>query len=314
MKGKIKHIALALAALILLSLFVAPQGGRVNAEEAWDYEQSFDDAESINRDFNAYYLTKFMGILTLEQVTQERREDTHWYVDGDCVRRANDVASELNADSISMLTLKQKFTDFHMQIDVRQGTGTVYWAAFCVRQDQPGKMFFEDGAGIYVEQEGAVRIWGYELDGGPFLCGTLSDYTSGVWYTYDITVSGNLITLQVGENPAVTIRVPWEYYREGYITLMAINNDAAFRNMKIKRLPAVSQIGSDFPGGQAKDASTASDSLDVLAAQKPSDGGLSSDETPSSHQGLYIGLGVGVGVAAIAVVAAALLPVRKRKQ
>lgn len=289
-----KTFLLALTCLFCAFCFAATPAVDASAEEEWDYVQTFEDAASVNADFHAFYLTKFMGILSAETVATEQPTNGHWLLDGGCVRRVNDVAPALDADSISILTLKRRYANFHMQIDIRQGTETVYWGAFCLRQDQPGMMFFEDGAGIYVEREGTLRIWGYELDGGPFECGKVEPYSCGTWYTYDITAVGNLFTVKVGESAPITIRVPWEYYREGHISLMAINNDAAFRDLKIKELPASENVTGDFPAGQAKPSATGEDSIDELAKLPPP----VTPEEPK-HDGpdraLIIGLSLGVG-------------------
>lgn len=306
---------LCLCVSVLLFCITAGTGVCALAQEQaeWDYEQSFESAESVNADFNAYYLTKFMGILSMEEVAASPGGSEHWYLQDGAVHRANDIGSELNADSIAMLTLTaRKYTNFHMQIDILQGTQTSFWGVFCVRQDQPGKMFFEDGAGIYVEQEGNIRIWGYELSGGPFLCGSVSDYDKSAWYTYDITVEGNLVTLRVGDGDPTVIRLPWAYYREGYITLMSVNNNSSFRNLKIKELPDTETIGTDMPQDQAQPPAQTEDSLDSLVSNTDQSGGVN-DLIPSpapekSYTGLIVGLSIGgAAVIAVAVIAAVFI-------
>ena len=90
--------------LALLFSFLKSNSISVKAlEENWDYENSLDNAESINQDFKAYYLTKFMGGLSVETVTEEQNERDHWYITNNTVARANDVATNLNADSLAML-------------------------------------------------------------------------------------------------------------------------------------------------------------------------------------------------------------------
>lgn len=312
---------------LMMSLFFFAAVGSVcltaAAEETsvtWDYEQDFASAESVNADFNAYYLTKFMGILSQEKVTEGPDANKHWYVQDGAISRANDIGAQLNADSIAMLTLtKKKYTNFRMQVDILQGTQTAFWGAFCVRQDQPGKMFFEDGTGVYVEQEGNIRIWGYELNGGPFLCGKVDNYDKSQWYTYDITVDGNLMTVQIGDNDAVVIRLPWTYYREGYITLMSINNNSSFRNLKIKELPDTEQIGSDVPADQAKPSpDDAEDSLDNLAGNTNQNDAINdiipSPAAPKSNTGLIIGLSIGGGVAVVAAVAVCVVFILRKKK
>lgn len=272
---KVKYlIAFVFALAIVGSLPFADSALSAKAEQSseWDYTQDFTDAALVNADFEAYYLSKFMGSLAKETVVSASDGASHWVASGGVLARENNLGVQYNADSIAMLSFKkQKFANFKMQVDLRQGDATTFWTGFAIRQDAVGKHFFEDGQVFYTEWDGSLKTWGQGLHGGPFLCGKLNAYDRTAWYTYTVTVEGNRMTIEAvrtgtEEAPStMTVRLPWKFYKAGYITLMSINNNSMYRNLKLKALPNSEGAGDDFDLDQQTPAAGGEDSLDHMA-------------------------------------------------
>ena len=279
-------------------------------EETWDYEQDFTDVDAINSDFNAYYLTAFMGTLTAETVKDESDGYSHFVAEGGVLRRENDIGLEYNADSIAMLYFsKQKYANFKMQIDMRQGDATTFWTGFCMRTPTLGKHHFEEGESFYVEWNGNVKTWGNGFHGGPFQCGVIPAYSQTEWYTYVVTVDGNNMTIDARpsgaperEATSITVRIPWNFYQEGYVSLLSINNNSMFRNFKIKALPDTENIGTDVPADQQKPAASGDDSLDNMISNSDQSGPVQDVPAPEPIQDGKGWIWIIVGVCAAFVV------------
>lgn len=295
-------------------------------ESEWDYECDFSDIEEVNSDFNAYYLTAFMGTVTPEKVKETNEGDNHFILENGVIRRENNVGLEYNADSIAMLYFnKHKYANFRMQVDLRQGDMTTFWTGFCIRTPSYAKHFFEEGESFYVEWNGNIKTWGNGFHGGPFQCGVIPLYNQTLWYTYDVTVDGNLMTIGVrpsgsaeSEASVFTVRIPWKFYQEGYVSLVSINNNSMFRNFKIKGLPNTEEVGVDVSDEQRVPSADGENSLDEMISNSNQTGGVQDvPPTPNTKEkegGCSSSLGGGAVIGMGMLVAGIKLFKRKKQR
>ena len=233
-------------------------------EEPFVYEQDFRDPESVNNDFKFYYLTRFGGTLLSEQAYAEENENGHWTVKDGVMSRYGEFDAAEGSGNIAMAFLSvRKFKNFKMTVDIRQGTMTNYWSIFSIRHDECGRHYAADGAAFYFDADGTFKTWGHGFHGGPYLLGEVDGYDQSAWYTYQITVSGNYMVVEVG-GVSMTVKMPVMFYRTGYISFMSVNNDMAVRDLRVEALPDSAEVLPDRDPDQTIPAADTEDSLDNL--------------------------------------------------
>lgn len=93
-----------------------------------------------------------------EQVGQE---DGHWFLKDGKLVRENSIDKDAGTWRAAILTYsKQTFSNFEMEVDYKQGNQTFWWTGVAFRQAEAGKSFFDDGAGIFVQEGGQPTMWG----------------------------------------------------------------------------------------------------------------------------------------------------------
>lgn len=216
----------------------------VKADEPADYSQNFSDINSVREDFEAYYKIT-MGVPSEKTgIGDNNSDDANWFVqDGLIVRKSkdDDIYEDFGTESIAILTLsKRKFINFELTVDYKMGEATVYWPVIAFRQSQKGRYFLEDGAGAFVQKEGIVTLWGGEGIGGPYEM-PVTSYDYRIWHTLHVKADGLNVSVSIDDNEAQ--KLLWtlnsNMFKKGYISLISVNNDCAFRNLKIKELPTV---------------------------------------------------------------------------
>lgn len=233
-KGKIFTLAAAFALTAALAAGVfAPAA----AEEAQFpvYTQEFTSEEAVNADFFAGYVNAVGNSTVTEQVGQD---DGHWFLKDGILVRENSIDADAGTWRAAILTYsKQTFSNFELEVDYKQGNQTFWWTGVAFRQAEAGKSFFDDGAGIFVQEGGQPTMWGAIGVGGPFEKTTYPNYDRNAWHHLKLTVQGNKATLVVDSYPATEWNLNASFYQEGYVSLISINNDSAYDNFKITELP-----------------------------------------------------------------------------
>lgn len=239
------------------------------SKNEWDYEQDFSDLAKVNQDFSAFYLTQFMGEWFKEEVAATPSGTAHWAQSAEAgLVRAGDISSADGMANYAMLAYTAKrYANYRMQVEIKQGTATNYWAMLGIRLEEAGKHVFADGLGYYCETDGSVKAWGHGLHGGPYDMGKIAEYSQSAYQTYTVTVSGNYCIIESGGSTILSL-MPTRFYRQGFITFYSINNDTAIRNFKVKELPRSETALSDFPPEQALPSADSDDSLDNMAGNK----------------------------------------------
>jgi len=234
------------------------------------YSQDFSDYASVSADFGSYFLYTMGGSSEQSIIGSDASSHECWYVaDGAIHRHAVDADIDINlgTNSIAILTLEtKKYVNFDLTVEYQMGESTYFWAVVAFRQSEPGKYFLEDGAGVFVQKEGYVTVWGTDGVGGPYESGKIVGYTavSNAWHTLRIVVDGlNLrVYLDDLQNEAYTRTLSEMIFRAGYISLVSVNNDCSFRNLSITEL-ATTTLDETTKSIPVPDAGTA-DSLDSI--------------------------------------------------
>lgn len=231
--------AAVLAALLGLALIAAFPAGAAAEEEVPQfptYTQDFSSEEAVNADFSAGYVEALNRMTRSESVGQV---DGHWFLEDGVLVRRNDIDGEEGGTwRAALLTYtRQVYANFELEVDYRQGTETNWWAAVIFRQSE-SKNMLDDGAGVFVQAEGTMTMWGSTGVGGPHeALPVIEDYDREAWHNMKLTVLGNTATMQIDGDAVGEWTLQQMFYREGYITLASINNDSAFDNLKITELP-----------------------------------------------------------------------------
>lgn len=235
--------ALTVATLAFCLILVHLSAPNVYAAAGDTYTQSFTDADAVNEDFAAYYQVTMGSGSERTVVGYSESDNTNWYVsNGELIRKSldGDISKTFTTDSFAILTLtKKQYVNFDLTVEYRMGAATDYWPVVTFRQQIEGAYFLESGAGVFVQKEGLVTLWGSDVDGvgGPYE-NPVSDYARDEWHTLRIRVDGlDLdVYLDAGTQPAMSRKLPASMFRSGYISLTSVNNDARFRNLSVTEL------------------------------------------------------------------------------
>lgn len=263
-------ILLLLAAAVAIGGLCVPTAAQ--AETGDIYTQDFTSATAVNADFAAYYQLKMGAGSSRTVVGDSAHSDTNYYVSGgELIRHPLDddiFTSETHTtDSFAILTLtKRQYVNFDLSVEYKMGAGTDFWPVVAFRQQEEGKYFLETGAGVFVQKEGAVTLWGSDVDGigGPYEK-SVQNYSRDSWHTLRIRLDGIDLSvwLDNGASPAFTRKLPLSAFKRGYISLISVNNESRFRNLTVTEL-AVQAVSGNTPQAPVQSADT-EDSLDNMA-------------------------------------------------
>ena len=257
--------------IIVILTFVIMFCGNLNvsADENNVYEQDFSDPVSVREDFAAYYVYTFGGGSEEDRIYSSYDPAARWYLeDGAIIRKPldDDIALPIDTNSIGVLTyIKKKFVNFELTVDYCSGDKTYYWPVIGFRQREAGKYHLSDGAGVFVQNGGKVTLWGTDGVGGPYETAGINGYVNNTWHTLKVRVDGVNLSVFVdgATTPQYTKVLPSSFFRSGYISLISVNNDCKFRNLRIEELP-VQSLDSGYKQEASLDT-TSPDSLDKLA-------------------------------------------------
>ena len=236
------------------------------------YEQDFSDPISVRKDFAAYYVYTLGGSSEDDMIYSSYDEAARWYLEDNSIIRKplnDDINLSLDTSSIGVLTyVKKKFVNFELTVDYYGGPTTYYWPVVAFRQREAGKYYLSDGAGVFVQQGGKVTLWGTDGVDGPYETGGITGYVNDAWHTLKVRLEGNDLSVYVdgSKTPQYTKTLPSTFFRNGYISLVSVNNDCKFRNFKVEELPIVA-LDEGFKQEASLDK-TSPDSLDVLAGEE----------------------------------------------
>lgn len=299
----------------VIIIFILAISINIKAEEDEDiYSFDFSSAEKVNEDFNAYYKYD-MGTESREiLIGSNEDDDTHLYVKDNAIIRKNfeeSINQSLETKSYTILTLtKEKYVNFELTIDYKMGTASYYWPVVAFRQAEEGKYFLESGLGAFVQQQGRATIWGTDGVGGPYESDVISGYSQNAndWHTMKLVVDGIMVKMFIDGSlqPVFEKSISTSVFRSGYISLISVNNNSEFRNLKIKRLP-IKELQSTAPQPPVDDANTAN-SLNNLAnrVDKVNDysnisGNNNVEQKPKKSTSRIIGVSIVSGLALISI-------------
>lgn len=212
-------------------------------DDYYQYVQKFEDADSVNNAFHAWYLENALGSAKAEAVTTDASAvDSHWAIEGGVLKRINDVKKDANSgkyetNQVAVLTFtKETYLNFELSVDFKRGSAG-YWPVIGIRQIEEGKYYLDDGAGVFVQQSGKITLWGDQVMSGPYEFGDVEGYKDGEWHNMQIKVVGNELKVSVDYQPWATLPLKEEFYESGYVSLCSVNNFSEYRNFRIKALP-----------------------------------------------------------------------------
>lgn len=305
-----------LAALLCLALLAAFPAGAAAEEEAPQfptYEQDFSSEEAVNADFDAGYVEALNRMTRSESVGQT---DGHWFLEDGVLVRRNDIDQDMGTWRVALLTYnRQVYANFELEVDYKQGAETEWWAAVIFRQSE-SKNMLDDGAGVFVQTQGTMTMWGSTGVGGPHEASpAIEDYDRNAWHHMKLTVLGNTATMQIDGDAVGEWSLQQMFYREGYITLASINNDSAFDNLKITELPEPEEENApEYPPVAEADTD---DSLGNLAGvqdeQAVVERPVDYDDTYGEGRGCSSSLAFGGTAAGAALVGLAAVYLKKKE-
>ncbi len=258
--------------LLFGAFLLIPSGGTVRAdaletEVLSTYEIDFSDttAEKVNSDFFAAYVLEG-GTPHFETVGQE--EDGHWFLeDGALVRKNDIIEGGVSTSNVGVMTYRNKlYTNFRATVEYMQGPSTVTWAALAFRQLSEGCAASDDGGGAecFVQRDGKATVWGrYCGSEGAIESPADPAYDRNVRHSMTVEVIGNSLSLYVDGVLKNSHTLPSSFYYEGYISLLAINNDSRFYSLKIEELSE--PVIVETPKHEPIPSAGTEDSLDRMA-------------------------------------------------
>lgn len=236
-KMKVFTSALVLAAVICafgLSGFAASaQDAPAAASSYWDTELALGSKEEIEQNFDFHFVST-------QNARRSDKFEYSWEIKDGALHRIGNVDSASDTINIAILTYKgDVYDDFEMQVDIKEGCLTPYWAAVGVRQQIPGKYYTTSGGGtgVFMQQNGKITLW------GPISNGIVeknipsaSSWFPMQWRTMRIVARGTQITVYIDAVEVLRQSVNSTDYVKGYISFQSVNNDCSLRNFKIKSL------------------------------------------------------------------------------
>lgn len=234
-------IVMLAAVLLLLPPASAPhKSGEINrlnniaAGIQWDYENDLTDRSAVLADFSPYFLSAF-GAYRYDIF------DNHWIAGSEGVERINDIDTSKTTDNMTMLLFnKEKFSDFELEVEYKQGNITDLFCVIAIRQQFHGAHYLEEagGAGFFMSG-GSPTLWG-ALVSAPkslFSGASVPGFDVSKWHTVKITTAGNNVDAYVDGILALSHKLYTADYAQGYVSLYVTNNNGAFKNFKIRHIP-----------------------------------------------------------------------------
>ena len=274
-------LALVLGAIALIlpnfgTKALAAEEHDAKPDDYYSYVQKFDDVDSVNNAFHAYYLENALGSAKAELVsTSATAVDSHWYIEGGVISRINDVkkseiTNNYETNQVAVLTFtKEAYLNFELSVDYKRGSAG-FWPVIAFRQEGEGKYYLDDGAGVFVQQNGKVTLWGDPDVSGPYETHMINNYKDQTWHNMQVIVLGNSVQISIDYSEWYTYPLNESFYNAGYVSLVSVNNQTEFRNFRIKALaePEDEALGTYMPKPEAD----SEDSLSNLAgAVKPAE-------------------------------------------
>jgi len=257
-------LALVLGAIALIlpnfgTKALAAEEHDAKPDDYYSYVQKFDDVDSVNNAFHAYYLENALGSAKAELVsTSATAVDSHWYIEGGVISRINDVkkseiTNNYETNQVAVLTFtKEAYLNFELSVDYKCGPSG-FWPVVAIRQLEEGKYYLDDGAGVLVQHNGTVTLWGDANVSGPYEFSLIENYKRDAWHNMQIKVLGNTLYVSIDNQPYKTQALPEEFYETGYVSLCSVNNETQYRNFRIKALaePQKEDFGDFAPQPEA---------------------------------------------------------------
>lgn len=242
-----KRISVIILALLLV-LTVCPAFSASADEQLATYSQDFSNLESVRNDFSAYSVYDLGTESEKDSIEADAKGKGYWYLNTDTdgssqISRKNledgkPLDDDYGTKYIRILTFtRQKFVNFEMEVEFKRGTTTFYWAGVAIRQLNQGKYFLEDGAGIFTQQEGTTTLWGTDGVGGPHEESSIPGFKANDYHHLKVICDGLSLQVYIDGNLTMSRTLPRTFFRQGYVSLVSVNNESSFKNFKIKELP-----------------------------------------------------------------------------
>ncbi|MBP3706969.1 MAG: Ig-like domain-containing protein, partial [Clostridia bacterium] len=196
----------------------------------------FDSADDLD-DFTAYYATEANPDIKGSGFKQVDWRN-NWFLTDGMLKKANQGAKSDSANVAMLVLNKQKYKNFELTIDFKQGTESYRWAMVGFGAKKMGEFALsKDGGRVnYLQQEGVISGWSREYVTGweyhKNYGAALENYERNAIHRMKITVLGSKVTIKVDDYPAVVTDAP-ENYEGGYIYLAVNGNSAMFDNLTI---------------------------------------------------------------------------------
>ena len=283
---KNKSVLFILAAITvsvsMSSISVEAAGNPAKSDDYYSYVQKFSDVASVNNAFHAYYLENALGSGNAETVgNNPNATDAHWCIADGTVKRINnverdDISGSYETNKIAVLTYtKDAFLNFELSVDYKRGSNG-FWPVVAIRQTEEGKYYLDDGAGVFVQQNGTITMWGDADVSGPYEFHSLDNYNDSDWHNMQIKVLGNVLYVSIDYSDYYTQALPESFYDTGYVSLLSVNNETEFRNFRIKALAEPEKESSnDF---EPYTEANTSDALSKLSGEVKDIGGFNERE------------------------------------
>lgn len=240
-------LVLALACGLVPCLNAAAEESAPQEQLAY-YSQDFSDLESVQNDFSAYSVYDLGTDSESDMIDENADGSGYWYLNQDTdgsyqiTRKNLEDGKELDGANgtryIRILTFtRQKFVNFELEVDFKRGKSTAYWAGIAIRQLNQGKYFLEDGAGIFCQQEGTTTLWGSDGVGGPYEADPIPKFSPNAYHHMKVVCNGLTLEIYVDGSLTMSRTLPRSFFRQGYVSLVSVNNDSSYKNFSIKELP-----------------------------------------------------------------------------
>ena len=195
----------------------------------------FDNADDLD-DFTAYYASEANpNVKGSGFKATDWREN--WALTDGMLKKLYNGNSD-DTKNIAMLVLnKQKYKNFELTVDFKQGEETYRWAMVGFGAKKMGEFALsEDGGRVhYLQQEGTVSGWGREFVTGweyHEVYSGLENYERNAIHRMKLTVIGKKVTIKIDDYEPVITDAPADY-NGGYIYLAVNSNSALFDNLTV---------------------------------------------------------------------------------
>jgi hypothetical protein len=206
-----------------------------------------------------------------------------------------------------------------LSIDYKAGSEG-FWPVIGIRQLEEGKYHLDDGAGVFVQKNGLITLWGDPAVSGPYEFATAKNYDSTQWHNMQIRVLGNTLFVSIDNQPWATQALSDAFYEAGYVSLISVNNMCQYRNFRIKALaePEKVQNGVFLPEPEAN----TDNALSNLAGGVQEgdlferEGKVNPDLVYTEWQDVVVGCSATMGIGAFGVIlpGAIFLALKKKKE